>query len=63
MMTVYDNSAAVECKKIQELANNLLDIDLSDMPYFLRFLKITKAITICKVGVITKDFTFCNKCM
>lgn len=25
MITVYDNSAAVECKKIQELANNLYE--------------------------------------
>ena len=25
MITVYDNSAAVECKKIQELANKLYE--------------------------------------
>ena len=25
MITVYDKSAAVECKKIQELANNLYE--------------------------------------
>nr|DAG68034.1 MAG TPA: hypothetical protein [Bacteriophage sp.] len=30
-------------------------------PIFLRFFKITKDITICNVGVITKDCTFCKK--